>query len=570
MAAVRQSLRNMSLDERRLAEGWLDEFEAGWHPGRLAEHSARLPSPGHRMRLPLLTEMVKVDLERQWRAGQRPSLESYLARFPELGTAGTVDGALVQAECDALLSAGNPIDWAALVRRFPRQAALVRGAPAEKPRAAPGSRKAAIQAETHSTAAATHSHADAGQTAGDLPERFGRYRIIKKLGAGGMGTVYQATDTQLGRQVAIKVPRVANDDTGEWIARFHREAGAAANFHHSNLCPVYDVGEIEGVHYLTMAYVDGQTLAKVIASAKDKPLSGKQIATVLQTVALALAEAHRGGIIHRDLKPANIMIDRRGEPIVMDFGLARRASADESRLTGTGALLGTPAYMPPEQALNDIDALGPACDIYSLGVILYELLCGRLPFEGPVVAVVGQILTVEPAPPSRRRAGVDPALEAICLKAMAKKAAARYASMDEFAAALTHYLGGGGYPTRVSSLRSGLGRARRRWAGAASWKRWVITGAVAGAFLLGIVIFTVTRDKNRPLTIRLKPKLGETTEGGGNEGKDTSPTQAPQPPAASPRSSRRQRKVPAIRLTGRSRRSRLPRQSDARTAARPR
>jgi len=546
MAAVRQSLRNMSLDERRLAEGWLDEFEAGWHPGRLAEHSARLPSPGHRMRLPLLTEMVKVDLERQWRAGQRPSLESYLARFPELGTAGTVDGALVQAECDALLSAGNPIDWAALVRRFPRQAALVRGAPAEKPRAAPGSRKAAIQAETHSTAAATHSHADAGQTAGDLPERFGRYRIIKKLGAGGMGTVYQATDTQLGRQVAIKVPRVANDDTGEWIARFHREAGAAANFHHSNLCPVYDVGEIEGVHYLTMAYVDGQTLAKVIASAKDKPLSGKQIATVLQTVALALAEAHRGGIIHRDLKPANIMIDRRGEPIVMDFGLARRASADESRLTGTGALLGSPAYMPPEQALNDVDALSPACDIYSLGVILYELLCGRLPFEGPVVAVVGQILAVEPEPPSRRRAGVDPALEAICLKAMAKKAAARYASMDEFAAALTNYLRGGAapprpipvgmgkqvsprvanghptpaiaapstnrergavgeYPSRVSSLRSGLERARRDWAGAASRKRLAIAAAVAGALLLGIVIFTVTRDKNRPLTIRLKP-----------------------------------------------------------------
>jgi len=560
VAAVRQSLSNLPLNERRLVEGWLDEFEAGWHPGRLAEQSARLPSQGHRLRLVLLAEMVKVDLAYQWRGGHRPTLESYLARFSELGTSDSVDAALVRGECDARESAGEPIDCAALSRRFPRQAALVRNAQAEKPPATPGP----------AVNAGTYSHADACQTAGDLPERFGRYRIIKKLGAGGMGTVYQATDTQLGRQVAIKVPRFANDDTAEWIARFYREAGAAANFHHSNLCPVYDVGEIEGVHYLTMAYVDGQTLAKVIASAKDKPLSGKQIATVLQTVALALAEAHRGGIIHRDLKPANIMIDRRGEPIVMDFGLARRASADESRLTGTGALLGTPAYMPPEQALNDIDALGPACDIYSLGVILYELLCGRLPFEGPVVAVVGQILTVEPAPPSRRRAGVDPALEAICLKAMAKKAAARYASMDEFAAALTHYLGGGGYPTRVSSLRSGLGRARRRWAGAASWKRWVITGAVAGAFLLGIVIFTVTRDKNRPLTIRLKPKLGETTEGGGNEGKDTSPTQAPQPPAASPRSSRRQRKVPAIRLTGRSRRSRLPRQSDARTAARPR
>src|SRR5262249_27843258 len=157
---------------------------------------------------------------------------------------------------------------------------------------------------------------------------------------------------------------------------------------------------------------------------------------LLRKLALALEEAHRAGIIHRDLKPSNIMIDRRGEPVIMDFGLARRDNKDETQLTQSGAVLGTPAYMPPEQALGDRKSIGPCSDIYSLGVILYQILAGRVPFEGTLGSIMAQIATVQPAAPSTVRAGVDRRLEAICLKAMAKKPADRYATMGELAAAL--------------------------------------------------------------------------------------------------------------------------------------
>src|SRR5262249_44286023 len=162
-------------------------------------------------------------------------------------------------------------------------------------------------------------------------------------------------------------------------------------------------------------------------------VSGRKLATALQ-------EAHARGVIHRDLKPSNVMISARGEPIVMDFGLARREEAVEARLTKDGAVLGTPAYMAPEQVRGETRTTGPACDIYALGVILYELLAGRLPFQGSVLNSLGKILTQDPPPPSRLRPDLDPQLEAICLKAMAKKVEDRYASMAELAAALAAQL----------------------------------------------------------------------------------------------------------------------------------
>jgi formylglycine-generating enzyme required for sulfatase activity/serine/threonine protein kinase len=270
----------------------------------------------------------------------------------------------------------------------------------------------------------------------DLPEVFGRYRIKRRIARGGMGAVYLAHDTTLERDVALKVPLIDADDRAEWLARFYREARAAAALRHPNLCPVYDVGEIDGTPYLTMAYIEGHSLAHLGGRAH----SPRHAATIVRQIALALAEAHHHGVLHRDLKPANIMIDQRHEPIVMDFGLARRGDADDARLTHSGKMLGTPAYMPPEQVLGDVAAMGPACDIYSLGVILYELLCGKPPFDGPTAVVLGQILGSEPIPPSHRHADVDPTLEAICLKAMAKSPERRFASMDAFAAALNDYL----------------------------------------------------------------------------------------------------------------------------------
>ena len=290
-----------------------------------------------------------------------------------------------------------------------------------------------------------------------LPERFGRYRILKTLGKGGMGTVYLAHDTQLDRPVALKVPHFAAADA--WaMARFQREARIAAGIHHPNLCPVHDVGDVNGIPYLTMAYIEGRPLSTFLRG--DKPLPQRQVALLVRKLAAALQEAHRQGIVHRDLKPANIMINQRQEPVIMDFGLAQRSQTDDVRLTRNGALVGTPAYMPPEQASGDLKAIGPACDVYSLGVILYELLTGRLPFDGPLAAVLAQVLFQEPEPPRQHRLDLDPALEAICLKAMAKKIADRYPSMAELHDALGVYLRSAGTPDAGRTAAVGLGPGR--------------------------------------------------------------------------------------------------------------
>jgi serine/threonine protein kinase len=192
-----------------------------------------------------------------------------------------------------------------------------------------------------------------------------------------------------------------------------------------------------------MAYIEGQSLGEW---AHSKPFTPRQSALLVRKLALALREAHKRGVIHRDLKPSNVMIDRRGEPMVMDFGLARRSGTADPRLTHSGAVMGTPAYMSPEQASGDADATGPVSDVYSLGVILYELLTGRLPFQGQVLAVLCQVVLDEPPPPSSLRKGIDPELESICLRAMARKIKDRYASMAELADALLGFLRKGPAP----------------------------------------------------------------------------------------------------------------------------
>jgi serine/threonine protein kinase len=273
-----------------------------------------------------------------------------------------------------------------------------------------------------------------------IPRAFGRYRIQDRLGQGGMGTVFKAHDTQLDRTVALKVPYLAPGDTG-LRQRFYREARAAATLQHANICPVFDVGELHGTPYLTMAYIEGQSLAEALEAGQS--FTPTQTAMLVRKVALAMQEAHAQGVIHRDLKPSNILLRPNGEPMVMDFGLASRSDDRQSAgLTRRGDVIGTYEYMSPEQVEADNAAVGPAADVFSLGVVLYELLTGRRPFTGPTTAVVAQILLRQPTPPSELRPGVPARLEEICAKAMAKKPAERYATMAEFAAALTEYLRG--------------------------------------------------------------------------------------------------------------------------------
>jgi predicted Ser/Thr protein kinase len=272
-----------------------------------------------------------------------------------------------------------------------------------------------------------------------LPTRLGRYNLLQLLGKGGMGAVYLARDTQLERQVALKLPHFNPKDGPEILERFQREARAAAKLHHPGICSMFDVGVIDGVHYLTMSYIEGKPLRELV---KDgKPLPPLQAAAIVQQVALAMQHAHDRGIIHRDLKPHNILLNELGQPVVMDFGLARRITGPaEVRLTASGILLGTPAYMAPEQIEDGPQKVSPASDIYTLGVILYELLTGKLPFGGPLATMLAQIMFDPPPLPNEFQAGLDPTLVALCLKALAKRPEDRYRSMGEFATALGDYL----------------------------------------------------------------------------------------------------------------------------------
>ena len=260
-----------------------------------------------------------------------------------------------------------------------------------------------------------------------LPETFGRYRIQRLLGRGAMGAVYLAQDTQLSRQVAIKVPHFQNDQADELLQRFYREARSAATLRNPNICPVYDVGEIDGQHFISMAYIEGQSLSEVIKA--NGQLPERQALLLTRKLALALQEAHDNGIIHRDLKPANVMIDAKGEPVVMDFGLAYQARENSARLTHSGVILGSPAYMSPQQLEGDSNKVTPAADQYALGVILYELLIGEMPFRGSVTAVIKQIIS-NPAPsPRLRRPEIDPRVDELCLRMLSKLPEDRFESM---------------------------------------------------------------------------------------------------------------------------------------------
>jgi serine/threonine protein kinase len=255
-----------------------------------------------------------------------------------------------------------------------------------------------------------------------------------------MGSVYLAEDTQLQRKVALKIPQIPDDDSGEWLGRFYREARAAATIHHSHLCPVYDVGEIDGIHFLTMAYIEGEPLSARIAQRRE-PWPVSDAAALLCKLALAMQVLHDQGIVHRDLKPANIMINRHGEPVIVDFGLARRADAEDATLTRLGELLGTPAYMSPEQVEGIMENIGPPSDLYSLGVILFELLTARRPYLGSAASVLGQILRDPAPPPSNFRAGLDGQIDSICFRLMARQPVDRYESCRALSEALDQYLG---------------------------------------------------------------------------------------------------------------------------------
>jgi serine/threonine-protein kinase len=282
-----------------------------------------------------------------------------------------------------------------------------------------------------------------------LPASFDDYELLEEVGRGGMGIVYRARQKSLDRIVAVKMLLRRDLATAADLARFRSEAEAAARLDHPGIVSIFEVGECGGHPFYSMRFIEGTTLAKRLATGGVLP---REAAAILARVAEAVDAAHRGGVLHRDLKPSNILIDAAGKPHVSDFGLAKRIEADQD-VTHTGAILGTPCYMSPEQAAGSRGDVGPTSDVWSLGAILYQTLTGRPPFQAanPMDTLLA-VLESDPPVPRSLDPGVNRDLEMIALKSLQKPQELRYASAADLAADLRAFLAG----EPVAARRGGL------------------------------------------------------------------------------------------------------------------
>ena len=288
-------------------------------------------------------------------------------------------------------------------------------------------------------------------------QQFGKYTLLKELGRGGMGVVYLAQQADLDRKVAVKMilsSRLASDED---VRRFHAESKAAARLQHPNIVGIHDAGQWNGQHYFTMDFIDGPGLSEWVRC--NNPTLEQRV-ECLAAVARAVHYLHEQGIVHRDLKPSNILVDANDRPFVTDFGLARVFDS-ESRQTQTGTILGTPSYMPPEQAAGKLSEISPRSDVYSLGAILYELLCGRPPFQhdNPLDVLV-DVLEGEPDRPTQINPKLPRELELVCLKCLEKVPEKRYATARELADDLERFL----RSEPVAAKPANVWQWMRRWA----------------------------------------------------------------------------------------------------------
>ncbi len=378
----------------------LGAFEDAWRRSPQPDITAFLPDGDARPHA--LIDLVHVDMEIRARHGLPFRVEDYTARFPELAGPTLLD--LVAWEHALRSRGGAVVPVQEYARRFP------------------------------SLAGALEARLSAGE-ASSTPSLPG-YELTEAVGRGGMGVVWRGRHVALDRPVAVKFIRADAAQSPEARRRFEAEGRAVARLDHPGIVRVFDSGVHDGRPYLVMELVEGGSLA----AALGRPLPPRLAASLARQLAEAVQHAHELGVIHRDLKPANVLLSfpagRRLSSArlkITDFGLARLTQAE--RETRTGDFLGTVAYASPEQASGDVSRIGPATDVFALGVILHEMLTGRTPFQGPAASILGQVLTKDAPPP-----GIDPALDAIVLKALARSPADRYASARDFAAALADYL----------------------------------------------------------------------------------------------------------------------------------
>jgi serine/threonine protein kinase len=277
------------------------------------------------------------------------------------------------------------------------------------------------------------------ETSSNLVKYFGHYELLSEIARGGMGIVYRARQRNLNRIVALKMILSGAIAAPEDVKRFYTEAEAAASLEHPNIVPIYEIGEHEGQHFFSMALVDGKSLAEPL---KNGPLGAKEAAEIMAKVSDAIDYAHNKGIIHRDIKPANILIDAKGEPKITDFGLARIDEGD-SILTRTGLILGTPSFMPPEQASGKVRDIGAHSDVYSIGATLYCLLTGQAAFQGSSPLETLNMVLNEPAKEPRSIVPSIPRdLQTICMKCLEKKPQDRYPSAGAVSKDLHCFLNG--------------------------------------------------------------------------------------------------------------------------------
>ena len=443
-----------------LVDRMADRFERKWKRGKtpsIEEFLGELQGPA---RVALLHELIRIDLEYQWRTGDQRKVESYGREFPELYGA---DASFPQdlRMFGQKVAAKYAVEPGAEETAVAEATTSVRGSTTLRCPYCQGQVTVERGGDTEVTCPNCDSPfrwdpVTSGASAPvALPDAIGKFKVLELLGRGGFGIVYKAHDPELDRMVAVKVPRSSTFSSSEEERRFLREASSAAQLKHPGIVEVFHIAGEGGTPYIVSEYVEGLDLAQILSGRR---MTFRRSAELLARVAEAVDYAHQHKVIHRDIKPSNILIDGEGRPHVTDFGLARRED-EETTVTLEGQVLGTPAYMSPEQATGETDVMDSRTDIYSLGVMFYELLTGEVPFRGSKRMMIHQLLNDEPRSPSRLNERIPLDLETICLKAMSKSPNRRYPSAGEMAEDLQRFLRG----EPINARPVGPSERFRRW-----------------------------------------------------------------------------------------------------------